>query len=186
MFQLFVHPTPRRSVTSCLVSGRGIFRPLLNHICRQLPFIGYPLCLLNIFITALHTWRSSSLFSVWWFAQAWWWGTQWTGQAFLLKSIALVSVKIKGSSYPCSRLWRPIGLWGVKGPTFSRQSTHRWRWGGRPYAPAAIYPPGRFLVLISAKSWVDPRTIVQLEGLGQLKNPVASSGFEPVTFRLVA
>jgi hypothetical protein len=28
--------------------------------------------------------------------------------------------------------------------------------------------------------------IVQLEGLGQLKNPMTSSGIEPVTFRLVA
>jgi hypothetical protein len=32
-------------------------------------------------------------------------------------------------------------------------------------ASATFYPPGRFLVLIS----VDPRAIVRLEGLGQLK-----------------
>jgi hypothetical protein len=44
-------------------------------------------------------------------------------------------------------------------------------------------PPGRFLVLISVR--VDPRAIVRLEGLGQLKNPM-TSGFEPATFRLVA
>jgi hypothetical protein len=29
-------------------------------------------------------------------------------------------------SYPCNRLWMPIGLWNVEAPTFSRQSSHRW------------------------------------------------------------
>jgi hypothetical protein len=31
------------------------------------------------------------------------------------------------NSYPCSRPWRPIGLWDVEGPTLSRESAHRWR-----------------------------------------------------------
>jgi hypothetical protein len=53
-------------------------------------------------------------------------------------------------------------------------------------APAALYPSGRFLVLISIRGWVDPRAKVRLKGFGQLKRPVTSSGLEPATFRLVA
>jgi hypothetical protein len=36
-----------------------------------------------------------------------------------------------------------------------RQSAHRWRWGCQPYAPAALYPPGRFLVPIAVRGCVD-------------------------------
>jgi hypothetical protein len=46
-------------------------------------------------------------------------------------------------------------------------------------------PPERFLVLISVRGRVDPRAIVRLEKLGQLKNPM-TYGIEPTTFRLVA
>jgi hypothetical protein len=49
-------------------------------------------------------------------------------------------------------------------------------------------PPGRFLVLISVRGRADPRAIVRLEGLGQLKksNEMTSPGIELATFRLVA
>jgi hypothetical protein len=46
--------------------------------------------------------------------------------------------------------------------------------------------PGRFLVLISVRGWVDTRAIVRLEVLGPLKNPMTSSGTEPTTFQLIA
>jgi hypothetical protein len=47
-------------------------------------------------------------------------------------------------------------------------------------------PPGRFLVIISVRGWVDPRAIVRLKGLRQLKNPMTSRWIETATFRLVA
>jgi hypothetical protein len=31
-------------------------------------------------------------------------------------------------------------LWGVKSPTFSRQSAHSWRWGCQTYALSTVYP----------------------------------------------
>jgi hypothetical protein len=51
--------------------------------------------------------------------------------------------------------------------------------------PGRPLPPGRFLVHISVGGRVDPRAILQLDGLCKLKNPVTSSGIEPVTFRFV-
>jgi hypothetical protein len=92
----------------------------------------------------------------------------------------------KRLSYPCNRPWRSIRLWDVEALTFSRQSAHRWWWGCQPYAPAVLYPPWRFLVLISVRSWVDPRTIVRLEGLGNCNTQLPQPGIEPATFRLVA
>jgi hypothetical protein len=54
---------------------------------------------------------------------------------------------------------------------------------GRPLPPR---PPGRFEALISVRVEVDTRAIVLLEGLGQLKNPIISSGIEPAIFSSVA
>jgi hypothetical protein len=89
-------------------------------------------------------------------------------------------------NYSCNGLWRPIGLWVVEAPTFSRKSAHRWQWGCQPYVPVGHpLPPRRYLVLISVRGWVDPRAIMRLQELCPLKNPM-TSGMEPITFWLVA
>jgi hypothetical protein len=53
-----------------------------------------------------------------------------------------------------------------------------------PFAPPP--PKGGSWYSFLLRGGVDPRVIVWLEGLGQLTNPVTSSGLEPATFQLVA
>jgi hypothetical protein len=72
-------------------------------------------------------------------------------------------------SFPYNKPWRPIELWDVEAPIFCRRPAHRWQYVCQSNAPAALYIPGRFLVLISVRDWVDPRAIKQLEGLSKLK-----------------
>jgi hypothetical protein len=86
-----------------------------------------------------------------------------------------------------------IGHGGPKGCEMSRLPHFLDNWltdGGEVVGPtcqeATIYPPGRFLVLIFVRGWVNPRAIVWLEVLHQLKNPVTSSGIIPTTFQLLA
>jgi hypothetical protein len=45
-------------------------------------------------------------------------------------------------------------------------------------------PSGRFLVLIFSRGSADLRAIVQLEGFGQLKNPMTSLTIEHATLQL--
>jgi hypothetical protein len=46
-------------------------------------------------------------------------------------------------------------------------------------------PPGRFLVLISDRGWVDHGAIARMAELGELKNPVTSLRTELLTFQPV-
>jgi hypothetical protein len=92
-----------------------------------------------------------------------------------LKFDIKVALQKRVKANPYNRPWRPVGLLDIEAPTLFRQLVHR-RWWGQPWAPAALYPPGRFLVFISVRGLVNPRAIVELVGLGQLKNPVISLG----------
>jgi hypothetical protein len=57
--------------------------------------------------------------------------------------------------------------------------------GCQPHTPAAVNPRN-ILVLISVNKLIDSRVKLRLKVVSQLRNPIASSGIQPGTFRQVA
>jgi hypothetical protein len=79
------------------------------------------------------------------------------------------SLEFEKKISPYNRPCRPIGLRDVWDPRLSRQSAHRWRWGGEPYAQVDLYLQKDLLVFISVRGWINAWANSRLEGFGKFK-----------------
>jgi hypothetical protein len=90
--------------------------------------------------------------------------------------------EVKQSHY---RPWQALRVTEGLGSQILRQSAHE---GGTVVSPAhwLPWPPGNIPGALSVRGWVDPRAIVQPEGLYQWKISMTRLGIDPVTFQFVA
>ena len=95
-------------------------------------------------------------------------------------------VKSKDQKIPLKGLLQAHGVPGDWGFQVSRQSEREGGKLNQPFTPVTFTSQKIFLVLISVRGWVDPRTIVRPEGLCKWKIPMIPSGIGLATFRLVA
>ena len=90
------------------------------------------------------------------------WGSQ-IGEAFSITKVIKVKIKVKQSHYRSAQALKVPGGWGAH---ISRQSSHEsGKVVSRMHRPPL--PQEIFLVIISVRSWVEPRVIVRPEGLCQ-------------------
>jgi hypothetical protein len=95
----------------------------------------------------------------------------------------LCEVKGKCKAIPLQALTDP-GFPESWGSQILRQSAHE---SGKIVSSThrPPIPPGKFLVLISVRDWINPRAIVRSEGICQRKIPMTPSVIDPATFRFV-
>jgi hypothetical protein len=89
-----------------------------------------------------------------------------------------IEVKVKQSHY------RPLRFQEVEDPRFQ---DNRYMKVVRLSAlrTGCLYPQQIFLVVVSIRYWINPRSIVRPEGLCQWKIPTTPSGIEPASVWLV-